>query len=305
MLTTQQLLVFEAVAREGSIGAAAHVLECSQPTVSHHIATLERQLGTALFVREPRGVLLTDRGRALLRHAEIALSEIAAAERSVQGLIRLRDGVMRVGAFASAFSSFLPSVLRKFSEQHPGISVTLTECLESTKAIEEVRARRLDIGIVYTVPGHWVRPVAGVAVRPLRSDPILVAMRADDPRAAEPNVAIADLAGDRWIVSRSAQEPCHRLLVEAAAAAAFTPKLAVRVDDIGAMGQSVAAGLGLSLIPALAAPCMPDGVVLREVKGSPIAREISAVLLSDGWTLAGPKFVEMLYDSELAADSRA
>src|SRR5690348_3354751 len=101
-MDTALLEVFRTVARLGSITAAAQRLQFTQSAVSRQIAALETDLGAAVFDRLPRGVALTEEGRALLPHAEAILAQLATARRAVDDLHTLSAGRLRVGAFPTA-----------------------------------------------------------------------------------------------------------------------------------------------------------------------------------------------------------
>src|ERR671910_3562255 len=99
--------MLRAVAREGSLSAAARALGYTQPAVSHHIARLEQEVGTALVTRLGRGVRLTDAGRMLVEHADAVLLRLSAAEEEVAAIAGLRAGRVRIAAFPSASATLL------------------------------------------------------------------------------------------------------------------------------------------------------------------------------------------------------
>ena len=102
MLDVRRLQMLRAVSREGSLSAAARALGYTQPAVSHHIARLEDEIGTALLTRSGRGVRLTDAGAALVEHTDAVLSRLDAAVEEVAAIAGLRAGRVRLAAFASA-----------------------------------------------------------------------------------------------------------------------------------------------------------------------------------------------------------
>ncbi|GAB3803149.1 LysR family transcriptional regulator [Micromonospora zhanjiangensis] len=111
-METQLLEVFRAVARDGSVTAAAGRLGFTQSAVSRQVATLEAEIGSRLFDRLPRGVALTEEGRTLLPHAEAVLDRLTAARRDVEDLRGLRHGRVRVGAFPTAVAALVPGPWR-------------------------------------------------------------------------------------------------------------------------------------------------------------------------------------------------
>jgi len=105
MLDVRRLQTLRTVAREGSLTAAAKVLGYTQPAVSHHIARLEEEVGTAVLTRLGRGVRLTDAGEALVQHADAVLARLTAAEEDVAAIAGLRAGRVRLAAFPSGSAS--------------------------------------------------------------------------------------------------------------------------------------------------------------------------------------------------------
>ncbi|MBT8225539.1 MAG: LysR family transcriptional regulator, partial [Dactylosporangium sp.] len=121
MLDLNRLRVLSAVARHGSMVAAARALAYTQPAVSHHIARLEAETGTPLVVRHGRGVRLTEAGRLLTTHADAVLARLADAEEDLAALIGLRAGRVRVAAFPTAAAAILPDALLALRSKAPGV----------------------------------------------------------------------------------------------------------------------------------------------------------------------------------------
>jgi DNA-binding transcriptional LysR family regulator len=290
MISSHHLSVFDAVAREGSLGAAAHALGCTQSTVSHHLAALETHLNTTLFVRGRRGVELTDRGRVLRDHAQLILSQLVSAERAVHDSANLREGALRIGTFATAGGTFLPRVLRRFRDAHPGVEVTI---VQDHVSVDEVRAGRLDVGIVSTTPDYWTRPLPGVSLTRLFTDPLILGVPADHPYAGRQSVAMTQLASERWITTRSERDPMHILLVRAAREAGFELRVAAQAHDHTVRAKWIGAGIGIGLIPRLASPEIGSDIALVELS-EPIAREVSAVTLADGRSVTAMAFMRLL-----------
>src|SRR3954464_8782382 len=99
MLDVRRMKVLREVARQGSFSAAADALSYTQSAVSQQVAALEKEAGTKLLERGPRGVRLTDSGRALVEHSEAILARLAAAEAELEDIAGLREGRLRVPPF--------------------------------------------------------------------------------------------------------------------------------------------------------------------------------------------------------------
>src|SRR5438094_6459889 len=123
----RQLRVLQAVGESGSFSAAAERLDYTQPAVSKIVATLERQLGTALVDRGIRPLRLTEAGSAVARRAGAAFEQIAAAELEVEAIANLSAGSLRVGTFSSAGAAMVVDALRAFRTSHPDVDISITE----------------------------------------------------------------------------------------------------------------------------------------------------------------------------------
>src|SRR5690349_2881516 len=127
MLSVRRLQILVAVAEHGSFSAAAHALTYTQSAVSQQMAQLEREAGAQLVTRSSRGVTLTPAGTALLEHARVLLAHVTDAERDVRDLAELRGGVLRMGAFASAWNTLIPRAAQAFAARHPDVTLELHE----------------------------------------------------------------------------------------------------------------------------------------------------------------------------------
>src|SRR3954470_14937437 len=113
-LDVNRLRVLVAVARHGSVTAAARELRYAQPSVSHHLARLEAETGSRLVQRVGRGIRLTEAGRLLADRAEEILGRLSAAEDELAAHTGLRTGRVRLAAFPSALGTFVPGAVAAF-----------------------------------------------------------------------------------------------------------------------------------------------------------------------------------------------
>jgi DNA-binding transcriptional LysR family regulator len=158
---TTWLEVFREVARSGSLTAAATALGYTQSAVSRQIAALERDTGTRLFDRLPRGVRLTDDGRCLLDHAHAVLDRLATARGDLAALRTLDAGRLRLGAFDTAEAALVPRALAAFRAEHPRVEVSLTEA-NTPDLLAGLDAGDLDLAIVST----YAAACAGRSAKP-------------------------------------------------------------------------------------------------------------------------------------------
>jgi len=275
---TEALEVFREVARHGSITAAARALRFTQSTVSRQIAALESDVKAPLFDRLPRGVRLTPEGRCLLEHAEAVLDRLAQARTDVNELRGLSASRLRVGAFASANASLVPTALARLRRGEPDVVVTVSEG-HTPALLEQLEAGELDACVVSGIPA----PPARIDVHHLLDDPLLVALPRGHPAATRPTLRLADLHDEVWVAG--AREPEDTLLaagLDAFAAAGSRPTVAVVVADWTAKLGYVAAGLGVTLVPALAARAAPPDIVLVPVHAQDVpARPVWVAVPAD------------------------
>src|SRR6201987_5124056 len=239
MLDVTRLRVLEAVARYGSVTAAARALHYAQPSVSHHLARLEAETGATLFQRAGRGIRLTDAGRTLAQRATEILGRLDAAESELAAQVGLRAGRVRLAAFPSALGTVVPAAAAPLRGLEPGIDLMLTEA-EPPEALRMLGAGYVDVAVIFR-PEHLQSAPAeadeeGTRGIPLLDAPVyLVTSRLGDaPPEAEPG---ADGPGP---------------LLQRCEQAGFAPRIAFTTDDYVAVQALVAAGLGVSTLPGLA-----------------------------------------------------
>ena len=231
MLDVTRLRVLVAVARHGSVTAAAHALNYAQPSVSHHLSRLEAETGTKLVQRAGRGIRLTDAGRLLAERAVEVIGRLDAAENELVVFAGLRAGRLRLAAFPSALGTIVPTAAAILDERHPGFDLRLTEA-EPPEALRMLRAGYVDVALVFRheaddggtrrgAPDHPRRPPSplGTSVQA----PLLDGL-ADDPPAA-----IADRDDLRELVLLS--EPVHLIMPDTAVCGG-EPPLAPAVTEL-------------------------------------------------------------------------
>jgi DNA-binding transcriptional LysR family regulator len=262
-METSLLLAFLEVARRGSITAAADALRYTQSAVSRKIAALEDEVGAPLFQRLPRrGVRLTDAGSALLPHAEAVLGRLDAARREVAALAELGAGQLRVGAFPTANAELVPRALSAFRAQHPKVSPLL---VEGTSPRQLDRLDRGDLHLAVVSSDVRLPLTARRAeLTHLLDEPMLVALPRAHRLATRRALRLSELAAESWIAGdETVQDPLRTL----------APDLAQRgriefvAREWTAKQGLVAAGFGLTLVPALAAGTVRRGVALVALHG--------------------------------------
>ena len=218
----QQLRALEAIAKEGSFLAAAARLDVSQSSLSHSIATLERDLGARLLDRGRNGAKPTDAGRRVLPFARQVLASLDAIRAESDASTGLISGRARP-SIPSATVAFLPKVIAHLARAHPDVEVLLLEePSQSTETIEEwLRTQMIDVALIQL-------PAADAKTAALMGDELCAILPAGSPLARRRQLSIRDLASGPFIMSRYTSEP---LLLAAYARHNLTPRVRFQVQD--------------------------------------------------------------------------
>jgi len=257
-MDTSQLRTFLQVARRGSITAAADELGYTQSAVSRQVAALEASIGAPLFDRRARGVDLTAHGQLLLPHAESLLERLDATWRALRELDRVADGQVRVGAFPTANALLIPRAMAAFRRAHPQVALSLTEG-STHQQLARLDAGDIDIAVVSAFPDQRLSD-RRVTLSHLLDDRMLVALSRDHPLARRRRLRLVELAADSWIAGASGVE--DRLLDPKRLQPDFEPSLNFAVREWTAKLGLVAAGLGITLVPSLAAGAVRADIAL-------------------------------------------
>ncbi len=236
--------VLRAVVASGSVTGAAANLGYTPSAVSQQIAVLEKEAGIALLERFGRGVRPTAAGKLLTEHAAAIGRRVAEAETALADLRAGRTGRISVRYFATAGADLVAPALARFRAEHPGVRVDLRIAegapdaeADSPSSYGPGAARRRTARGSGSSTGR--RPVPG---RAAEGHPLA------GRRAA---VELAELAAEPWVGSER-PGPCLDAVLEACAAAGFSPDVAVECEEYATAQGFVAAGLGVSLIPLMA-----------------------------------------------------
>jgi DNA-binding transcriptional LysR family regulator len=257
------LRTFREVVRRGSFTAAADALQYTQSAVSRQISALEEEVGAALFDRVPRrGVRLTDAGQCLLPHAEAVLARLASAQRDIAALGRLDAGHLRVGAFPTASADLIPRALAAFRAQHPNVAPSLLEGT-SPRQLSRLAAGELHLAVV-SADARLGLEAERIELAHLLDEPMLVALPQSHRLAGRRSVRLSELAGDSWIAGdETVQDPLRTLAPELAERG----RIEFVAREWTAKQGLVAAGFGITLVPALAVSTVRSGVALVALHG--------------------------------------
>lgn len=248
----RHLRYFLAVAQAGHMTRAAETLGIQQPPLSQQIKALEKELGVALFQRHPKGVTLTEAGRQFQTEAQRVIDGVAAMTQRMARVARGELGQLNIGFTSSAAAhAFTPQALRECRRAQPGITLALSED-NAAGITEAVAAQRLHCGLI-RVP--VARP-PGLVFEPLLREPVVVALPVDHAiarrKAARGTpVALAELRNEPFILVRRPGAPgLYANLLALCEAQGIRPLVAAEVGRMGTSLNLVAAGAGVSVVPA-------------------------------------------------------
>jgi DNA-binding transcriptional LysR family regulator len=246
------LRYFAAVAETGHMTRAAEQLGIQQPPLSQQIKSLERELGVLLFRRHPRGVALTDAGRLFQAEALRMLQDMDAMKQRMARVATGQAGMLAVGFTSSAAAHrFMPEALRAFRRAYPSVELQLRED-NAAELTEALAAGRLHCGLL-RVP--VARP-EGLVFETLLREPVWVAMPSDHRFALGRNKAsralpLARLCEEGIILVRRPGAPgLYADLLALCHAKGLRPRVVAEVDRMMTNLNLVAAGVGLSVVPA-------------------------------------------------------
>ncbi len=288
----RQLEHFVAVAEERHFTRAAQRVHIVQSGLSASVRALERELGTDLFRRSTRHVELTEAGRALLPEARRALAAVRDARDAVAAVEGLQRGTLAVGIMQSLEVVGMPEVLGRFRERHPGVDIQLRQAGSATLTAW-VREGSLELAFT-ALPASALE---GLDRRVLFGEAMQVACHPGHRLVERRAVSVAALRDEPFVEFEPAWGV--RIAVDRAfAAAGVERRIAFEVNDAPTLGQLVAHGLGVAIVPPSTlggvrglrfiplrgqAPRWEVAVVTAPARAlSPAARALLGMLPADG-----------------------
>lgn len=256
-MDVNRLRVIDAVARHGSVTAAAKELHYSQPSVTHHLSRLEAETGAQLLQRVGRGIRLTAAGELLADRAAEIIGRIDAAGAELAAHVGLNAGRVRLAGFASANGALVPTAVATLAGRHPSLEISVVDT-HPLEALELLRTGKVDVAIIFRYDETEPEP-AGVRLHHLLDDSIHIL-------STRPEHGLASLRDATWIAGC---DRCRGHLLALCAEAGFEPRIGYSSDDMVVMQAWVAAGFGVTTQTGLALSAHQiDGVVATELPDS-------------------------------------
>ena len=288
----RHLRYFVAVAEELHFGRAAKRLHIAQPPLSRQIRDLEREIGTALFERVPRGVELTPAGSAFLPEARLTLAQAERAQRTAQRAAQGETGRLRVGFVeAATHSGILPDVLGFFRMHLPSVGLSLFE-LDPQRQEEAFRDGRIDLGILHSAPvdaDRWLR------VEVIYTEPVVLAVPEAHRLAGRARFTLVNLAEESFVLfPRHVAPPMYDDIIARCRSVSFSPRVVQEAAGWHTLASLVGAGVGVGFVPRSLTRFQQHGVVYRRVRDLSVDMALSAVWKSGEKSAVRERFVTAL-----------
>jgi DNA-binding transcriptional LysR family regulator len=258
----RQLRYFVAVAEELHFARAAARLKMAQPPLSKQIRQLERDLGVSLFERTTRSVSLTNAGKVFLEEARRALSQVDRARSLAIEADQGSVGELHIGFVTSAGYEILPDLLRAYRARFPQVQIR-PQHMSVADQLTALEERRLHLGVVR-------RPLESrlLNFEVIREDPVLLALPEGHKLAQHKVVEMHALAHESFVAATAEQRTgIDEALERVFHVAGFRSRVVQEAPDIVTILGLVAAGIGISLVPAAASRLRFSGVLFRPLAG--------------------------------------
>jgi len=248
-----------------------------QPPLSHAIQLLEADIGVLLFERNKRSVKLTEAGQLLLVDARRILALSSAAAHTARAAAKGEAGELRIGFTSSTpLTPLFATVINAYRQQFPAVSLTFHE-LSTQHQLAALQLQQLDLAFLRPQYGHPALELAASQLEfiPLRTDPLVVVLPEQHPLAAQPQLTVAALAAESFIMYPSAAgTSIYRQIYSLCLQAGFTPKVVQQAAEASTMLGLVAAGIGVTILPAAFEQIHLAGLCYR-----PLSDETAVTLL--------------------------
>lgn len=240
-VTLRQLRVFAEVAKRLSFVRAAEALHLTPPAVTMQVKELESAVGLPLLDRRGRSISLTTAGEYLLVYARRMLSTLKDAEDAMARFKRVETGLVTVGLVGTA-QYFVPRLLARFREEHPGVEVRLQVALNREQLVEMLRGNDVDLAVMG-------RPPREMATRtePFAAHPMVFVGPPGHPLAGRADLPVAAMEPYPFL-AREAGSGTRKTMEDFCRERQFEPRIVMEMESNETIKQSVMAGIGLAFL---------------------------------------------------------
>jgi LysR family transcriptional regulator, regulator for metE and metH len=272
-LEIRHLRLVDMIAREGGLTAASAKLYVTQSALSHQLREIEEKLGTPLFLRLNRKMILTEAGRCVLKSAQSILSELNSTEQEVRRLADGSEGVLRISTQCNTCYHWLPALIQKFQVRYPRVDVQIN--VEATRdPYQALWKGELDLALLYSIPRK-----KGLQSYPLFRDELTAILHPDHPLSKKSFLTAQNFTDENLLMYMTPREE-SLLFQKVLTPAGVMPAKVTQVMLTEAIIEMVKAGLGISVMSRwLTAPYVRDRVVraVRVTKKGLIRNWVAAV----------------------------
>jgi LysR family transcriptional regulator for metE and metH len=261
-LDIRHLKLIVAVTEEKSVTRAGEVLHLTQSALSHQLREVEEQLGTPLFLRMNKKMVLTQAGETLLQTARQVIAEMKRAEHHISEMAANRQGTLRISTECYTCYHWLPGVMKEFRRKFPGVELKI-DAEATHRPVQALLQGKLDLGIVTDVQRD-----KRLQYRPLFEDEFVAVMAPDHPLAARPFVTARDFTDQNLILYVSPEE--STVFEKVLRPAGVVPARVSTVPLTEAIIEMVKAGLGIS---ALARWAVEEQIAAGKIAAVPLTRK--------------------------------
>ncbi len=267
MIDIVKLNAFVTVVEESNISKAAVRLNMQQPPLTRIIKSLEQELGTLLLKRLPRGVEMTEAGQALYQEALTILAHAQAIPARVQNIAKGLEGQINIGFTNSVgLHPFLPALLRQFRDAYPSVSIQLEE--EGSSALMDALLNEKNHIAFLRKPA----PTGlGLVSQHVLDEKLIVALPSNHPLAAQTQpIPLAQLeAYDFVLYRRLAGQDLFDNIMANCYQAGFSPRIVQEAPRLTSSLNLIAAGIGLSIVPAAIRDFWNNQIVYKNIQSNP------------------------------------
>ncbi|MBK4217954.1 LysR family transcriptional regulator [Paracoccus caeni] len=267
----RQLHCFVVLAEELNFTRAAKRLNMSQPPLSLQIQSLERALGADLFHRSSRKMTLTQAGEVLQRRAKNILAQHDRAILEVREAIAGHHGVLDIGTTGSILRAGLADLLARFCREFPGITVRLHEEAPALQ-ISDLISGRMDVIFNRSPPAH-----DDLTCELAWKEDMVVMLPADHPLGAQDTLSLDDLRSERHVILRPDSSDFAAYIMSLISHGGMRPRISQQVVDAQSIPSLVAAGFGISVLPAGIAKLTSGPLISRPIAPESPVSEIFTV----------------------------